>query len=138
MCTSHVHSILDKSVEAWTRPNVLEQNLMLTSKEKIFKKENIKNSLGNLRGTKSFSVLVSFCLKQIIIIIIIIIIKRKRHLLPSALSIDRVRKVIRNPKQQRKKSSSPPVGVPFLFCYRHTTIPATSINDCNVADSFNA
>ena len=33
-----VHSILDISVEAWTQLNVLEQNLMLTSKEKIFKK----------------------------------------------------------------------------------------------------
>ena len=33
-----VHSILDISVEAWTQFNVLEQNLMLTSKEKIFKK----------------------------------------------------------------------------------------------------
>ena len=102
MCTSHVHSILDKSVEAWTRPNVLEQNLMLTSKEKILKKENTKNSLGNLRGTKSFSVLVSFCLKQIIIIIIIIIIiKRKRHLLPSALSIDRVRNDLSYSKEKR-------------------------------------
>ena len=33
-----VHSILDISVEAWTQLNVLEQNLMLTSKEKSFKK----------------------------------------------------------------------------------------------------
>ena len=33
-----VHSILDISVEAWTQLNVLEQNLMLTSKEEIFKK----------------------------------------------------------------------------------------------------
>ena len=34
VCISHVHSILDISVEAWTQSNVLEQNLMLTSKKK--------------------------------------------------------------------------------------------------------
>ena len=63
--------------------------------------------------------------------------KTKRHLLRWALSIDLAGKVIGNPKQQRKKSSSPPVREQFLFCYKHAIIPATSINDCNVADSFN-
>ena len=63
--------------------------------------------------------------------------KTKRHLLPWALTINVAGKVIGNPKQQRKKSSSPPVREQLLFCYRHAIIPATSINDCNVADSFN-
>ena len=50
-------------------------------------------------------------------------------------SIDRVGKVISYSKE--KKEQFPFTGVPFLFCYRHATIRAASMNDCNVADSFN-
>ena len=62
--------------------------------------------------------------------------KTKRLLFPWALTIDLAGKVIGNPKQKRKKSRSPSLREQFLFCYRHAVIPATSINDCNVADSF--
>ena len=78
--------------------------------------------MGSLRDQNLFLLLFSLFEKT----------KTKRHL-PWALTIDVAGKVIGNPK----KSNSPPVREQFLFCYRHAIIPATSINDCDVADSFN-
>ena len=62
-----------------SQSKVLEQNLMLTSKEKILKREKIKNGLGSQREKIIFPLLfLNVCdtkKKK----------KRKRHLLPWAL-----------------------------------------------------
>ena len=111
-----------------SQSKVLEQNLMLTSKEKILKREKIKNGLGSQREKIIFPLLfLNVCdtkKKK----------KTKKASPPMGFSICRVGKVISYSKE--KKEQFPFNGVPFLFCYRHATIRTTSMNDCNV-DSFN-
>ena len=73
------------------------------------------------------------CAKFYIIIIIIIIINKEASP-PIGSKYRSGRKGYWKSKTAKKKEQFPSSGVPFLFCYRHTTILATSINDCNVAD----